>query len=90
MKEQAEDVLEQLWPVILVVGGMMALQWLVVCQFGKAKASAYVLPGYLALATAFAVKHLHSERHVDKVRRYFRAFSRWVCFHGNSVEKDQI
>lgn len=65
--DQASDILEQLWPVILVVSVMIALQWLVSFQFGREKASSYVLPGYLALAMAFSVKHLHGEGHIEKV-----------------------
>lgn len=66
--DQAGDVLEQLWPALLVVTVMMGLQWLVALQFGRERASTYVLPGYLVLATGFSAWHLHGDGHLEKVR----------------------
>lgn len=69
--DQATEILDQLWPVILVVGAMMALQWGVTLHFGPAKAASHVLPGYLALAAAGAAYHLFQEGNVAKVKLHF-------------------
>eukprot|EP00903_Cladosiphon_okamuranus_P010630 g10052.t1 len=69
--DQATEILDQLWPVILVVGAMMALQWGVTLHFGAAKAASHVLPGYLALAAGGAAYHLFQEGNIAKA---------WECF----------
>ncbi|CAM9751119.1 unnamed protein product [Scytosiphon promiscuus] len=71
MADQVSEVLDQLWPVILVIGAMMALQWGVTLHFGAAKAASHVLPGYLALAAGGAAYHLFQEGNVEKA---------WECF----------
>lgn len=65
--EQASEVIDQMWPVILVVGVMIGLQRFVGLYFGAATAQGYVLPGYLSLASASAAFHLFQEGHIEKV-----------------------
>ncbi|CAM9470845.1 unnamed protein product [Ectocarpus sp. 8 AP-2014] len=69
--DQASEILDQTWPVILVVGAMMAVQWGVTLYFGAATASGQVLPIYLTLAAGGAAYFLYQEENVGKA---------WECF----------
>ncbi|CAM9169892.1 unnamed protein product, partial [Ectocarpus sp. 12 AP-2014] len=69
--DQASEILDQAWPVILVVGAMMAVQWGVTLYFGAATASGQVLPIYLTLAAGGAAYFLYQEENVGKA---------WECF----------
>ncbi|CAN0232238.1 unnamed protein product, partial [Ectocarpus sp. 4 AP-2014] len=69
--DQASEILDQAWPVILVVGAMMAVQWGVTLYFGAATASGQVLPIYLTLAAGGAAYFLYQEENIGKA---------WECF----------
>lgn len=66
--DQAGEILDQMWPVILVIGVMMTMQWAVTFYFGAAKASSYILPGYLTLVAGGAAFHLSQEGNLEKVQ----------------------
>ncbi|CAM9425222.1 unnamed protein product [Pylaiella littoralis] len=72
--DQASEILDQLWPVILVVGAMVAVQWGVTLHFGADRAASQVLPGYLALAAGGAAYHLFQEGNVAKAWESFCEF----------------
>lgn len=65
--DQASEALDQLWPVIMVVGVMMTLQWFVTFYFGASTASRQVLPIYLAIMAGGAAYYLFQQGDLTKV-----------------------
>lgn len=62
------EVVDQLWPVILIIAVMVTVQWAIKFHMGAGRAEAYILPGYLVVVAAGAGHVLYDRGDIQKVR----------------------